>query len=472
MSLSGAKGCHTLEVGDNGIGMTAAVMSGALLDFGKSYWSSGDVIRDLPGLLFGGFIPTGQFGIGFFSAFMFGDSVKVTSRRHDAAVADTHVLEFADGLGSMPLLRRATADELMQDGGTRVEVGLRRPPWAPDGMLTEDEDYSHPRPITLRDACATVAPALPVSLFCDDSEGLRETPVVAANDWLHVPPEEFAYRASGVVGIDPNYLEEGSPDYVAYMEWLSAGLGEVRVSGRAIGRLVLVPGVITASPRLPPGLVTCGGLTAAYLRGALGVVEGFPTTAARQSASLELALPALREWASEQLTFSVRPACRWSAELAGASICASAGGDTAGLPVCVDMDNQFLDLAAAVDRAADQPEVALVTYRTTNEELSFPAHPGILRTLLDSWDTMSIDATTAHASLGRPLVPAWSIGRGLDPSISLFLAERVASALAEAWGATTEDMVTRGLITYDPQYADSLMPYENGAVIIKRPFGS
>jgi len=55
-----------VEVEDNGIGMSEKVLTGALLDFGNSYWSSPAMIHDFPGLLSSGFRSTGKYGIGFF----------------------------------------------------------------------------------------------------------------------------------------------------------------------------------------------------------------------------------------------------------------------------------------------------------------------------------------------------------------------------------------------------------------------
>jgi hypothetical protein len=61
---------HFIEVEDNGVGMSQMVMTGYLLDFGKSFSSGSEVSVELPGLLASGFEPTGKYGIGFFSVFM------------------------------------------------------------------------------------------------------------------------------------------------------------------------------------------------------------------------------------------------------------------------------------------------------------------------------------------------------------------------------------------------------------------
>src|SRR5262249_44941631 len=69
-----------IEVRDNGIGMSEALLVGPLLDFGTSYWNSPLMSREHPGLASSGFEPQGQYGIGFFSVFMWGGEVKVVTR--------------------------------------------------------------------------------------------------------------------------------------------------------------------------------------------------------------------------------------------------------------------------------------------------------------------------------------------------------------------------------------------------------
>lgn len=118
-----------LEVEDTGIGMSDDVLTGPLLDFGTSYWSSPMVREEFPGLVSGGFEPIGKFGIGFFSVFMWGDRVRVTTRRWTEG-STTRVLEFETGLMADPVLRDATPDVRRPDGGTSIRVWLK--PTSPD----------------------------------------------------------------------------------------------------------------------------------------------------------------------------------------------------------------------------------------------------------------------------------------------------------------------------------------------------
>jgi len=60
-----------VSVTDNGVGMSLSTISHSLLNFGSSFWHGDDVHDEFPGLKTAGFKSVGQFGIGFFSVFMF-----------------------------------------------------------------------------------------------------------------------------------------------------------------------------------------------------------------------------------------------------------------------------------------------------------------------------------------------------------------------------------------------------------------
>src|SRR5450759_2174597 len=112
------EGDYWLVVEDDGIGMSIRTMTGALLDFGKSFWSSESVQTEFPGLISLGMRPIGRYGIGFFSVFMLGDVIRVSSRRYDAAQEETHTLEFRSGIQLRQILRKADQSEYLRDGGT------------------------------------------------------------------------------------------------------------------------------------------------------------------------------------------------------------------------------------------------------------------------------------------------------------------------------------------------------------------
>ncbi len=180
-------GRRWLEVEDTGVGMSQAVLTGHLLDFATSFWESESVREELPGLLAAAFEPTGQFGIGFFSIFMWSDTVTVTSRKHDAGRADTHVLEFTTGVSRRPLLRVATPAECLRDPGTRIRVHLDE-----ELLWRLGIDQKTPDATALATLCQWLAPALDVNLHVE-ADGEHQL-AISANDWLQIPIEDLGTR--------------------------------------------------------------------------------------------------------------------------------------------------------------------------------------------------------------------------------------------------------------------------------------
>ena len=172
-----------LEVEDTGCGMSARVLSGPLLDFGVSYWDSGLMREEWPGLLARGFEPRGRYGIGFFSVFMWGERVRVTTRRADEAQKDTIVLEFIEGAASRPLLRHCAAAERVRDGGTRVRLWLKSGASELEEVVLHRDGRAAARLSGLREICEWLCPALDVNLYVEQRDKGRQT-VIEASDWL------------------------------------------------------------------------------------------------------------------------------------------------------------------------------------------------------------------------------------------------------------------------------------------------
>lgn len=283
------------EVEDTGIGMSEAVLAGPLLDFGTTYWGSSLMREEHEGLWAKGFEPTGRFGIGFFSVFMWGHRVRVTTRRYEDAQRDTRVLEFRTGLETRPLLRPAHREEQLMDGGTRVRIWLRIEPNEQGGLR---RPWRHPyggedEAVDLGELCAWLAPALDVDLWVEDEEGTRQ--VVTASDWLTMEGVELFSRISlKHLGWRKEVYPFGSllrlingPDRrplgrAAIFE--TGGTGELGYLRRSLG------------------VITVGGLRAHEIDGIAGVLVGSAERAARDWA-VPLASDAdLADWATEQAT--------------------------------------------------------------------------------------------------------------------------------------------------------------------------
>jgi hypothetical protein len=127
-----------LEVRDNGTGMDEETLVHGLLDFGTSGWSSPRVRNRLPGLAGGGFKPRGRFGIGFFSVFMLGRQIELTTRRFDGSMADARRLTF-DGSARRPLLAALPASA-RTGPGTLLRIRLHEDPYGTEGILLHTDD--------------------------------------------------------------------------------------------------------------------------------------------------------------------------------------------------------------------------------------------------------------------------------------------------------------------------------------------
>ncbi len=115
---------YWLDVEDDGLGMSEAVLTGPLIDFGSSYLSSALVKSERPGLLSKGKKRLGRYGIGFFSCFMIADEVLVTSRQFDDGREKLRTLHFQDGLGHRPLLLDDRPPDFGSVSSTRVRLRL------------------------------------------------------------------------------------------------------------------------------------------------------------------------------------------------------------------------------------------------------------------------------------------------------------------------------------------------------------
>ena len=98
-------GSHWIvRVTDDGIGMPGDVMTGELLEFGKSLWRSDRLATLYPRLISNPkFNPTGRFGIGFYASFMLGKRIKVISKPYDSGLAERKVLQFSNVRGRAEL---------------------------------------------------------------------------------------------------------------------------------------------------------------------------------------------------------------------------------------------------------------------------------------------------------------------------------------------------------------------------------
>ncbi|MFC8847830.1 MULTISPECIES: ATP-binding protein [unclassified Micromonospora] len=327
-----------LVVRDNGIGMSREVMSGALLDFGTSYWSTDEARRDLPGLMSAGFTPTGKFGIGFFSIFMLGDQVQVASRRFDRGIDETFVLEFQEGLSSRPILRPATpASEGLVYGGTEVSVRLAGN--IPRRLLDD-------KVTNIATLCAWMFPTLDVNLDAGSDSGAYVN-VINEGDWTSLPSDELVRRLYfGITDVESNTVQRMRPI--------------INVSGELLGRAAIRPARSTVSATKISAPITVDGARAQSSVGSvLGVFLGLTKRAARDTALPFADRHAIHAWASEQvrLYLAEDPPPDLQAEFAYHAF--SLGADIRGLAFCRTRQGWLTDQGVK-NWARDRREVRLL----------------------------------------------------------------------------------------------------------------
>lgn len=122
-------GFQVVRCVDNGIGMDEHIISNFLTNVGRSYYRSPEFEQQRIGFKENGvdFDPCAKFGIGFMSCFMFGDRIRIQSRRDygpGREYGDPLVIEV-NGLGGILVVRDGLND---QPVGTTIEVtGPKKP---------------------------------------------------------------------------------------------------------------------------------------------------------------------------------------------------------------------------------------------------------------------------------------------------------------------------------------------------------
>lgn len=389
-----------VEVEDTGVGMSEAVLTGPLLDFGSTYWGSSLMREELEGLWAGGFEPIGQYGIGFFSVFIWGQRVLVTSRRHEDSWRDTRILEFQTGLSARPLLRFAEREEQLQNGGTKVRVWLSKNPEQKGGMLWPPLAGEA---VDLRKLCAWLAPALDVDLYVE-GEGEITHKAVGASDWLTISDSDLLERLS-LDGVPSASTDE--PVTLANI---------ISSNGRLVGRAsVIHAGVGSFDHPKVVGVIAVGGLRATSHRSFTGIILGSVQKISRDKAE-PLDPMALASWASEQACFVEREVGDPGHQMYYAASILAFGGDVGRLPI-VRRGSYLID-RESIEFWVDAPRVVILA------PLVFKVSPIQNRTAHLSYNVLGACSSMAFQEFGGGQV----------------LVNLVRDSLAGAWRCSSEDI--------------------------------
>jgi len=344
------KETECIIVEDNGVGMSKELLTGPFLDFGNSYWHSELMMHEHPGLAAKDFSPEGKYGIGFFSAFMWGDKVQVRTRSYNSAKLETYVLEFEGGLRHRPTLRIADTEEQLTDPGTVVSVQLRSPSQtiasllkAPTYLVMVFPDESQPHKNkqlnwTLKELCEWLCPTLDVDLIVS-CQGESST-VVKANDWISLSPDKFFDR---LLLHHPGKDKITSSDtWGPFVKCLRPILDHDK---KVIGRAILAPfsGVYLGNDKPNenslPQVFTSGGIRAGQIapRNIVGVLLGEVNRVSRFWARSHIHEDPslLADWCSEQVEVTQSLFDQLNTKVQMALFSRSVGGRSGTIPIAI-----------------------------------------------------------------------------------------------------------------------------------------
>lgn len=202
-----------LIIEDNGIGMSERVLTGPLLDFGTSFWTSSLIKSEFPGLRSSGFKSIGKFGIGFYSIFMIADSVFVASRNWKDGLSEIHQLKFKEGLTLRPILKKGSLSNFHSSISTQVQLKLKPSIISEDLMIEikTNKMGSQNFNVPLCDYLSALCAGLDVSVFYKNQEGVESkihTNVHSVdfdkNEWLN----NISFRNYRIPKENPDYISK------------------------------------------------------------------------------------------------------------------------------------------------------------------------------------------------------------------------------------------------------------------------
>lgn len=411
-----------LEVEDTGTGMSLEVLTGPFLDFGKSYWGSSLMINEFPGLLSNGYQSTGMFGIGFFSVFMAGNHIKIITRRFDAAHPDTIVLEFLKGLKSRPILRKATPQEFLREGGTRVRIWLEVPPDSKKGLLVW-HNYSNKK-YSLEALCEWLCPSIDCNLLTQERKEAQKL-VIAAGDWINIDEKTLIRRTKSNPTVDTE-ISDKSKNNKEFEDRISELKNNMRIVCNEKGEPIL-RACIRTSYSLGDGVVTVGGLRTSSLWRIAGILVGTTTKIARDSSIPIIDETSLAKWASEQAKLINKS--RNESITSCAETIRSCGGDVDDLAIAFSKYG-WMNYKQIVERYAKYEEIILLKDGKYYETEDFFERFGLEFELDDNVIVVSHEHTNFILGARH-----WPSQRNHD---ELTLSNLVIDALSEAWSSPVE----------------------------------
>lgn len=187
----------TLSIMDNGLGMSRHVLSNILLDFGKSLWNNDEIRYEHPKLAQTGFSSIGQFGIGFYSAFMLSNKITVITNRYKSKNDENNThwkLTFQGGLIERPFISRPNDNEQLKKHGTIVSLVIEDEVFLDLLSLKNTEDHEDNKIIHKKfsQLIKWILPTCETDITLSFN-GIKER-ILTANDWTEISDAELLSR--------------------------------------------------------------------------------------------------------------------------------------------------------------------------------------------------------------------------------------------------------------------------------------
>lgn len=292
-------GEYTIEISDNGIGMSERVLTGAFLDFGTSFWKSHLVKDEFPGLLSSPYEASGRFGIGFYSSFMVADSIKVVSRRWDVGLSDTNCLRFDDGLSLRPTLVKGKSNLVTARNSTVVQLNLKH------GCIPEDDLWeirtgvlnSSNEFLSFRNYLETICCGLDVDIFLSNDGDNTEK--------IHSAVDGQDFSVSKLIEVLHNRAIIGDRDLEEKLRKLVDRCRPIKENGKQVGYAALNTMLITNQGMF--GVRTVGGFLHSVnhreRHSFIGYIDCLPNSVRRDPGNYRASQQELDGWLEEQMQF-------------------------------------------------------------------------------------------------------------------------------------------------------------------------
>lgn len=414
---------YWIEIEDNGIGMSSELLKGSFLDFGTSYWGSQLMCGEHPGLSAKGFQSIGKYGIGFFSVFMWGKHVKVTTCRYDYGKQDTLVLEFDGGVKSRPILRKAQRNEYLREGGTCIRV------WTKNKLQFKIPAVSSKSETSLDDICLFIAPSIEVNLYVQGNDEISPRMIISASNWITLNNKDLCNRML-------IFSDYENRDKTNFLNAISENIKPLtNAENQIVGRACIA--LNRYDNKGVRGAVTVGGLYSCFMDGIFGIFTGKPITASRKSAEPSVGIQELQKWATEQSKLvSILYSEDW--DLVNCSkIIRNLGGNTLDLPIA-SLEDGWKNKDEIFKWARAHDEIIIIDYNLRevlrNRYDKLVLHKNVLTSINHIQFVLKSELSNDWPPLDNEIDPRFSFYRKT-------LEGAVIETIAESWSVSLRDLL-------------------------------